>query len=489
VGLGIYSYRAFKQMDEDWEDYYEKLEEYRRVTGLDPDTTSERSATTTSTTSKSSGDELDSLFTGGTLAIDLGSSKLKLAHLPSRNKVPNAKPAVTVDREGARSTPSLIWMSHDETLVGRMADTRMYDLKGGHVLKPREILMNDNADDSQVTNAVQQTIRMAAGNALEQVLGGEKSTSNTSPLFVVDQTMAYSGSYNVRPVFTYPNDAVLERYQRVLQNNNLTSPEGIALFVPEPVAVVKGAEYYNLLPAKMAPVLVVDVGGSFTSISVVLDKKVLFSSSMPFGGNTFVDLLTNHLIQHFYGNETERNETSISTLPTLNDPAALQRLYEASVTALHELSNKSRSQINIPYLSIDLQTKQPKHLEIGVPRSIVDTKVEAFVRERLIDYLMNDDTASSFVLSNSLPRPTDLSTLFSSALACAMEQTSQTPLSLRAILLVGGGARIPLVRDAMKRGAELVGGDMFASSLVIPEGELVEELAVLGAAVWGSGSQ
>jgi hypothetical protein len=35
----------------------------------------------------------------------------------------------------------------------------------------------------------------------------------------------------------------------------------------------------------------------------------------------------------------------------------------------------------------------------------------------------------------------------------------------------------------MKRGAGQVGGDMFTERLVMPEGELAEELVVLGAAL------
>lgn len=482
MGVGVYSYRALKQMDEDWEDYYEKLDEYRRATGIDPEaaTTGEASSGTKAGVT-SAVDEMTSLFKGGTLAIDLGTSKLKLAHMPSAsNANANAKPTVSVDREGARSTPSLVWMSSDdEVLVGRMAESRLFDSKGGNIFRPRDVLASDSgSSDTAVSKAVQQSIRMAASNALEQVLGGHSSQS-TSPLFVVDESMAYSGAYNVRPVFTYPTSSgsILSRYKNVIQS--LTSPEGIGKFVPEPLAIVTGAEYYKLIPANTDPVLVVDVGGSTTNISVVSNDEVAYSSSFPFGGDTFVDLLTNHLIRGFYG--TEGSHESISTKPTLEDPSAVQRLYEASTTALHELSNKSRSQINIPYLSIDLQTKQPKHLDVGVARSIVDTEVETYIRDKLVDFLSNEDS----VLSASMPKPTDLSTLFSSTIASAMERTAQTPFSLRSVLLVGGGSRIPLVRQAMKRAVGQVGGDMFAERLVVPDGEMAEELAVLGAALCG----
>lgn len=217
-----------------------------------------------------------------------------------------------------------------------------------------------------------------------------------------------------------------------------------------------------------------------TNISVVSNDEVLHASSIPMGGDTFVDLLTNYLIRDFYGSSEDKT-IGISTKPKLEDPSALQRLHEASTTALHELSNKSRSQVNIPYLSIDLETRQPKHLDVGVARSIVYTEVETYIINRLVDYLENNST----VLSPSLPRPTDLSTLFSSALASAMENTSQTPQSLRAILLVGGGARIPLVQTSVKHAVGLVAGDMFLERLVMPEGEMGEELAVLGASLRG----
>jgi molecular chaperone DnaK (HSP70) len=232
-------------------------------------------------------------------------------------------------------------------------------------------------------------------------------------------------------------------------------------------------------------VLVVDVGGATTNVSIVSDGEVIYSSSMPLGGDTFIDCLAAHLIKDFYGSEsinTNESDSVPSMKPKLDDPTALQRLHEASTTSLYELSNKSRSQINIPFLSIDLQTKQPKHLDVGVARSIIDTKVESFIRDKLTCYLLE---TSSTALSKNLPRPTDLSTLFSSTLASAMEFTSSTPFSFRAVLVVGGGARIPLVKDAMKTGVRNLAGDAFLERLIMPDGEMGEELVVLGAALCG----
>ncbi|KAL3788262.1 hypothetical protein HJC23_011894 [Cyclotella cryptica] len=549
IAAAVYSYRALRQMDAEWDEYYERLDEYEAAMG--PNRRRSRGGENVTASAAAH-------FTGGTLAVDLGSSYLKLAHcrplIPASNRAGGrVRPEVVVDREGFRSIPALVWMpssrnesghhdhhqndnQHEETalVVGRMAAARRYDSKGGRVVSARDALRN-NHDDNVVQRGVYQSIRVAASNALEQVLGGDTNRSSlsalsTAPLFVLDPSMAVQGAYNARPVFTYPpSDArdasshlshdsndFLQKYKHVIQHS-FVSPKDIALFVPEPVAAMTGAEYYNLLPQSSSPnssstnhdnkpVVVVDVGGTITQVSIVSTDnqqyRVVYSSSMPWGAETFVDLLTRHLIHCFYGhnyntamnhdnNDNDNNHDSAiipSTKPTLNDPTALQRLYDASTTAMQELSRKTRCQINIPYLSIDMQTRQPKHLEVDVARSIIDAEVESFLRDELVSYLLqNSKSSTNTILSKNLPPPTDLSTLFSSVVASAMEQTFHTPQSLCAILLVGGGSRIPLVRQAMRRGVANLGGDMFLEQLVMPEGEMGMELTALGAALWGGG--
>ncbi|KAL7517680.1 hypothetical protein ACHAWX_002587, partial [Stephanocyclus meneghinianus] len=507
VGItAVYGYRALRQMDADWDDYYERLQDFEAA---------ER-------TGSNASDVVASHFTGGTLAVDSGSSFLKVAH---RNARGGTRPEVVVDGEGQRSIPAFVWMSSRdgevaELLVGRMAAARRYDSRGGTVSSTRDALWR-HSDDKDLERGVRRSIRTAASDALERVLGGDTNRSSDSasaPLFVLDPSVAVHGAYNVRPVFTYPpgssnnqndNHFSLQRYMNVVQY--FVSPKDMALFVPEPVAALIGAEYYNLLPPanddnNNKPVLVVDVGGTTTYVSIVSSEQrrhpnVLYSSSMPWGGDTFVDLLTRHLIHSFYGpdhdsthrihDDDDNNNDSTSapsSRPTLNDPAALQRLHDASAAALQELTQKTRCRINIPYLSIDMQTKRPKHLELDVARTVLDAHAESFLRNELVSHLLQTSKQSTHtVLSNQLPPPADLSSLFASALASAMERSSLAPPSLRAVLLVGGGSRIPLVRRAVRRAAENLGGDAFLERLVVPEGEMGAELTVLGAALWEGG--
>jgi len=489
VGAGVYTFRTLQQIDKDWEDYYQDLEEYKAVTGIDLEEQQSSSSSSNTSANRSDNTDLSSFFTGGTLAIDIGTSRLKLSHQPSLSKNKSAKPSVIVDREGHRSTPAIAWKKDGEDiLVGRLAASRSFDTRGGSIVHPQDVLLGNNEQiDTDNMAAIQKTLRDVASNALDQALGSSagSSSSSNNPLFVLDTSMSTPGSYNVRPIITYPARSTAtssppKQYQQAL--NGLTSPDGIAEYVSEPVAIVSGAEYYNLLPLKSSDsdsVLVVDVGGTKTQVSMVLGEEVSCSSSLPFGGDTYIDLLVSKLAADFFGPSAENDDdsTDISAKPKLNDPTALQRLYEESTKAVHELSNKTRSEINIPYLTMDLETRQPKHLEVGMSRKVIDNEFESWLENKLVPHLQQSTSSTS--LSQALPPPTNLSSLFSSTIMSALEQTSLTPMQLRAVLVVGGGARIPLMQSSMKESVGYLAGEL--NKLVIPEGEMLEELCVLGA--------
>ena len=508
VGAGMYTYRALEQMDLDAEEYQSKLEEY----------------------------EAQNSYIGGIMAIDVGTARLKLSHRPkSMTAIEPSPPIVCVDREGYRSTPSSIWVPHggvassgEMPLYGRLAEARCYDVRQGTVVQPRSILLENSNNTQTIINddndamIVRQAIREVAKNALDQVLGEssesggdvveEEGIMDNTPLFVKKTSAAttVSGSYDVRPIFTYPpslmtkngtasggSDDCLEQYRNIV--SKLTSPNNIAEFVSEPVAVVVGAEYYGLLPPDKtgaSSVLVVDVGGTLTIVSLVIEENVTYSVTLPFGGNTHIDLLVSLIIDVFFGqssgdssnNKYDNADTQLNSKPILNDPAALQRLNNAAITAIHELSSKTRTDINVPYLSMDTATRQPRHLEFDMSRNVVDATVESWIGTKLVPHLQCLSQNDQSVLSSALPPPTDLTSLLSSVIAHTLERTSlNTPFALRAILLVGGGARIPLVRESMTQCVDYLAGDAYTSErLIMPEGEMGNELAVLGAAVWGS---
>ena len=497
VGSAVYGYRALNQMDEDWEEYRVACEEYRRETGIDllNGEGGEDGGQGGSTTAPEEDGGVASHFTQGTLALDLGTSRLKVSHRPfpapsTPSSSSPADPSVTVDREGYRYTPSVVWTGPDgaETLVGRPAEARLHDARGGKAARPLELLEGGQATDDG-GRGIESLLRSAASDALSGVLGGGPSTGNASsdePIFVLDRSVAAGGSYNVRPVFTYPPiPDGLDAYRAIA--GGLTSPPGIADFVLQPVACVAGAELLGLLPAAApsgGPVVVVDVGGTRTWVSTVAGcgREVLSSTPLEFGGDTFVDLLVGHLIRDFYGDgASSKREDAVDTRQELDDPAALARLYEASAAAVIELSSKTRTDVDVPYLSMDPETRKPRHLNAGVARGVVQAEFESWARTALVPRL---ESRGDGALSAALPRPTDLASLLSSVLMSAMEGTGLTPMSIRAVLLVGGGSRIPLVRTSVGEAVARLAGDAYCRErLVVPENELAEEIGVLGAAV------
>ncbi|EJK49791.1 hypothetical protein THAOC_31298, partial [Thalassiosira oceanica] len=128
----------------------------------------------------------------------------------------SAEPSVTVDREGFRYTPSLIWTGPDgtETLVGRPAEARLHDPRGGRASRPLDLL----AGGETGMGGVEKLLRSAASDALSGVLGGDGSLGDGAdgPLFVLDRSAVGGRSYSVRPVFTYPpSPAGLDAYRDI----------------------------------------------------------------------------------------------------------------------------------------------------------------------------------------------------------------------------------------------------------------------------------
>jgi len=114
--VGMYSFRALKRMDHEWEEYQEELAEYNL----------EHGASGTGSPS-SQGNSLEkNIFSGGKMAIDLGTLNIRVAHRSSSSD--NEKPNVIVNREGSRSTPNHILFDTDGTFVtGTLASGKFYE--------------------------------------------------------------------------------------------------------------------------------------------------------------------------------------------------------------------------------------------------------------------------------------------------------------------------------------------------------------------------
>lgn len=475
VGIvGMYSFRALKRMDQEWEDYEEELREYNLNRNDDTPNQDESVKKDRRYDSKQVRERVGNKFSGGTMAIDLGTLNIRIAHMPNS---PGAKPMLIVNREGQRATPNLILFESDGSfLSGQLAAAKLYErCKTSNPVVNTGLLItqpNDSVHSSIRNHMVEKVISSCATNALEQVLGRKRLHSTV--LFSTDD---YAEGYNVRPVFsypprpgTYPEDGWSD-YMDALKN--LSMPQEIALFRSEPKCAVDGAKFYSLLPSGPGPVMVIDVGANATSFSIVDTEIIQYHSRLDgFGGESLVEAFMNYLSKSFYG----CNHDDVS------DKMGVQRLYDAAKGAVMEISspnkkNLGRVQINIPYLSVD-EKMRPKHLNVGVSEKVLEAEFNDMVATFTVPKL----AVKQNTLSNTMEIPNDLQSLFASIIMKTMESSNQNPFAFNSILVVGGGARSPLMQNAIKGAvAKLAGAQYVQDKVVIPRDELIEELVVLGA--------
>lgn len=493
--MGVYSFKALRRMDEEWGEYEEALREYRLEHGDDSaasDDDNDVHQQQQTASSKMSRDYSNYSFHGGVLAMDMGNSSLRIAHLPNNSNNNNTKPSIIVNREGLRMTPSAIILESDGTsITGHMALGKLYERAASNnpVLLPHSLLMGNNDNEASLrTIATQQIISSSARDALEQILGSNASNNADKILFSIDSSLA--GGFNVKPIFTYPpipttistgnansENVFLQRLKEAIETR--INPPTIASFIPEPVSAIQGARRYNILPNNdQGTIMVIDVGGTSTSISMVneANSQILYHlQAQHLGGDLLVNALMDHLSKSFF----QQPSSNVS------DGMAVQRLYDASSAAILEISSNAASskkkhgrvQINIPYLSVD-EKMQPKHLNMGVGTQVLHAEFTTLIQS-LIPQLNEDG-----VLATSMKDPTDLSSLLTSMVLNVFESSGINPFTLNSVLLVGGGARQQLFQKSVKDAfSNLAGSQYVADKVVIPKDELIEELVVLGAAV------
>jgi actin-like ATPase involved in cell morphogenesis len=381
VGVGIiavchYSWRAMKRMDEEWQDYQWKLQQYERKHGV------------------INNDRIQ--YPDGTVAIDLGTFYLKLAK----------DRQVLTNREGGRFTFGGLVQSDETTLVGHRAFEKYYEVPDG-------LRYMAGQENTYIPKIVQ--------SALDDILDRENTNI-----------------HKIRPVATFP-PSKWEGYRNAF--SNIFSNPAI---IPEPVAAIWGAQIQNEIPHDLnTPVLVIDIGGFETTFSVVKKNVILSTATLHIGGDLFVQAIVDYVTG-------ER--------PTIkNDGMALQRIYLAAHAAVTEINTNSHADLNVPYIGMNMTTRQPEHLQERVPRKVIEQLVESAI-------LKNMDESK---LSSHMPPPTNLTFMWISILTQFLEITGLTPMQLSHILLVGGGSKHPLMESTVKECFVTLQGNI--DNFIIPQ--------------------
>jgi molecular chaperone DnaK len=322
------------------------------------------------------------------LGIDLGTTFSCMAIMEA------GKAAVIPNAEGGRTTPSVVAFTKDgERIVGSLAKRQA------------------------VTNPLRtiQSIKRKMGTS-EKIKIDDKSFSPQEISAMILQKLkvdaeAYLGEKITKAVITVPayfNDA---QRQATKDAGKIAGLE-VMRIINEPTA---SALAYGIDKEQDATVLVYDLGGGTFDVSILTLGDGVFevkstAGNNHLGGDDFDKLVTDYLMEEFRKKEG---------IDLSKDPIAMQRLRDASENAKIELSQKQKTNINLPYITTG--ETGPKFLDIDLTKSKL---------EQLIGDLVESTVGP---------------------VKQALSDAKLTPKDIDHVLLVGGSTRVPLVQDTVKK--------------------------------------
>jgi molecular chaperone DnaK len=369
------------------------------------------------------------------IGIDLGTTNSCVAVMIG------GEPVVIQNSEGQRTTPSIVaFTDKGERLVGQVAKNQI-------ITNPENTVRSIKRFMGRRFNEVANEMRMISYKVIDdgrdgvrvKTIAGEFSPQEISArvLQKMKQTAEdYLGEKVTRAVITVPayfNDA---QRQATKDAGRIAGLE-VERIINEPTAA---ALAYGLDKVKRnEKIAVYDLGGGTFDISILELGDGVFevkstNGNTHLGGDDFDQRVMDWLMLEF------KKQTGIDVT---GDKMALQRLKEAAEKAKIELSSKSQTEINIPFLTAD--QSGAKHLVMTLTRA----KLEQLI-EDLIDSTKGPCTS-------------------------ALEDAGLTAGDIDEVILVGGSTRIPSVQDLVKR--------IFAKDP--HKGVNPDEVVAVGAAIQG----
>ncbi|OPX66055.1 MAG: molecular chaperone DnaK [Methanoregulaceae archaeon PtaB.Bin056] len=322
------------------------------------------------------------------LGIDLGTTFSCMAVMEA------GKPIVIPNAEGQRTTPSVVAFTKDgERLVGSLA-------KRQAVTNPTRTI---------------QSIKRKMGSS-EKVKIDDKSYTPQEISAMILQKLktdaeAYLGEKITKAVITVPayfNDA----QRQATKDAGRIAGLDVLRIINEPTA---SALAYGIDKEQDVTVLVYDLGGGTFDVSILTLGDGVFevkatSGNNHLGGDDFDNRIVDYLVEEFQKKEGINLRT---------DPIAMQRLRDAAENAKIELSQKMKTNINLPYITTG--PTGPKFLDIDLSRAKL---------EQLIGDLVESTVGP---------------------VKQALNDAKLTPDQIDHVLLVGGSTRVPLVQETVRK--------------------------------------
>jgi molecular chaperone DnaK len=346
------------------------------------------------------------------LGIDLGTTNSCVA------VVDVTTPQVIPNREGSRTTPSVVGFTEDsDRLVGQIAKRQAITNPFNTVFAIKR-LIGRKFDSEEVAHAKEvlpyHIVAAANGDVKVRIRDREYSPEEISA-FVLMEIRAFAEDFLGEPITeaiitvpAYFNDS---QRQATRDAGKIAGLEVLRI-INEPTAA---ALAYGLDNRKNQVIAVYDLGGGTFDVSILKLEDGLFevlstSGDTYLGGEDFDKRIMDRLIDFFHKE---------SGIDLRDDRMALQRLKEAAEKAKCELSMEQESRITLPFISQD--NSGPKHLNYVLTRREFEGLVDDLI-QRTIEPVKD-----------------------------ALRSAGVSPKDIDEVVLVGGQTRTPKVVEAVKQ--------------------------------------
>jgi len=344
------------------------------------------------------------------IGIDLGTTNCCAA------VVDVTKPVVIPNREGARTTPSVVaFTAGGERLVGQIARRQAMTNPQNTAYSVKRLI--GRRFDSEEVRWARTLVPFAIveadnGDASIEILDRQYSPPEISS-FILREIKEFAeeflGEEITQAIITVPAYFDDSQRQATKDAGTIAGLEVLRI-INEPTAASLS---YGFGKDKNETIAVYDLGGGTFDISVleigdgIYEVKSTAGDTF-LGGEDFDARVMEHLLQEF------KTETG---LDLSDDMMAMQRIKEAAEAAKCELSTSEETEVSLPFIAAD--HTGPKHLQVTVKRSKLESLVQDLV-ERTLQPCQN-----------------------------ALEAARIEADAIHEIILVGGQTRMPLVQKAV----------------------------------------
>ncbi|MFA6547919.1 MAG: molecular chaperone DnaK [Candidatus Magasanikbacteria bacterium] len=307
------------------------------------------------------------------LGIDLGTTNSCMSIIEG------GQPKVLENKEGARTTPSIVAISKSgERLVGQLAKRQAVTNPENTLFSIKRLIGRSWNDEE-----VQRDLKLMpykivkAGEGVKVILQGKEYSPQEISAMILQKMKADAeerlGEKITEAVITVPayfNDSQRQATKDAGEIAGLK----VLRIVNEPTAAALAYGFDKKTEQKIA---VYDLGGGTFDISILEvapDNVQVLSTNgdTHLGGDDFDQVIIRWILDEFKKDQG---------IDLGNDPLSLQRIKEAAEKAKIELSTAQESEINQPFITSD--ANGPKHLVMKLTRSKLEELVGALVEKTL----------------------------------------------------------------------------------------------------------